>query len=90
MRFESSTGRHGDVAPTVEQLLCKQMDEGSNPSFSTPVDWLSWLERPLDMREVAGSSPALTTRKLSSAWLEHPSDKREVVGSTPTVSTPVD
>lgn len=34
-------GTYGPVAPTVEQLFCKQMVDGSNPSWSTMPQWCS-------------------------------------------------
>ena len=60
---------------------------GSNPRIPPYLgDWLSWLERCLDMAEIVGSSPALPT-SLNSSLVEQSVEARRAVGSIPTSST---
>lgn len=56
-RPRKSAPTHGEVAPTVEHLLCKQTCVGSNPIFSTMPQWCQWFSTRAFQAHGLGSNP---------------------------------
>ncbi len=75
VRVRLSLSAPAEVAQRLECFVANENVEGSNPFFCSKGDWLSWLERCLDMAEIVGSSPASPT-SLNSSGVEHPVEAR--------------